>query len=104
MATSGVCTSAGSDAAAAPSAMRHSGAISARIDPSHSPVQRDARPVSNLSPLTSARSALKTSCLINNFNYAHYVSEAVESALAQTIAFDEIIVVDDGSTDESVEL
>src|SRR5262245_40334734 len=47
---------------------------------------------------------LRTSCLINNYNYAQYVTEAVDSALAQTCPFDEIIVVDDGSTDGSVEL
>src|SRR5436305_907491 len=51
-----------------------------------------------------ARPRLKTSCLINNYNYAHFVGDAVDSALAQTVAFDEIIVVDDGSTDGSMEL
>ncbi|MFV1966048.1 MAG: glycosyltransferase family 2 protein [Pirellulaceae bacterium] len=47
---------------------------------------------------------MKTTCLVNNYNYARYVVEAVESALAQTRRFDEIIVVDDGSTDASREL
>ncbi len=45
---------------------------------------------------------MRTSCLVNNYNYALYVVEAVRSALDQTHLFDEIIVVDDGSTDDSV--
>jgi glycosyltransferase involved in cell wall biosynthesis len=44
-----------------------------------------------------------TTCLINNYNYRRYVGEAIESALAQTVPFDEIIVVDDGSTDGSLD-
>jgi len=47
---------------------------------------------------------MTTSCIVNNYNYCRFVIEAVESALAQTDPFDEIIVVDDGSTDESVGL
>jgi glycosyltransferase involved in cell wall biosynthesis len=47
---------------------------------------------------------MATTCLINNYNYARFVGDAVESALAQSVPFDEIIVVDDGSKDESVEL
>ncbi len=47
---------------------------------------------------------MKTSCIINNYNYAEYVGEAIQSVLDQTVAFDEIIVVDDGSTDNSPEL
>lgn len=39
------------------------------------------------------------SVLVNAYNYGRFVAEAVESALAQTVAPLEVIVVDDGSTD-----
>ncbi len=41
------------------------------------------------------------SIVINNYNYARFLPEAVESALAQTWKRLEVIVSDDGSTDES---
>jgi glycosyltransferase involved in cell wall biosynthesis len=41
------------------------------------------------------------SILINNYNYAQYLAAAIDSALAQTYAPIEVIVVDDGSTDGS---
>jgi Glycosyl transferase family 2 len=41
------------------------------------------------------------SITINNHNYARFLSAAIDSALAQTHADIEVIVVDDGSTDES---
>ncbi|BBD68257.1 glycosyl transferase family protein [Nostoc commune NIES-4072] len=47
---------------------------------------------------------IRTSCLINNYNYAEFVSEAIDSALNQTVKFDEIIIIDDASTDNSVEV
>jgi glycosyltransferase involved in cell wall biosynthesis len=47
---------------------------------------------------------MKFSVLINNHNYARYVGEAVESVLAQTCPPVEIIVVDDGSTDDSLQV
>lgn len=47
---------------------------------------------------------MRTSCLINNFNYRLFVTEAVDSALAQSVPFDEIILVDDGSTDGSLDV
>ena len=47
---------------------------------------------------------MKISVLINSYNYADYVSACVQSVLAQTRLPDEIIVVDDGSTDGSVAL
>jgi glycosyltransferase involved in cell wall biosynthesis len=43
------------------------------------------------------------SILINNFNYGRFLGEAIRSALAQSYANKEIIVVDDGSTDNSLE-
>lgn len=44
------------------------------------------------------------SIVISNYNYADYVSEAIESALNQTYRNLEVIVVDDGSTDGSREV
>ena len=41
------------------------------------------------------------SVLINNYNYADFVAKAVHSAHAQELAPHEIIVVDDGSQDQS---
>ena len=40
--------------------------------------------------------------VINNYNYAPYLATAIDSALAQTHPGTRVIVVDDGSTDESV--
>jgi glycosyltransferase involved in cell wall biosynthesis len=41
------------------------------------------------------------SILINNYNYGRFLRDAIESALNQTYANTEVIVVDDGSTDDS---
>jgi glycosyltransferase involved in cell wall biosynthesis len=41
------------------------------------------------------------SILISNYNYARYIGESIQSALEQTYANLELIVCDDGSTDES---
>ena len=47
---------------------------------------------------------MKTACIINNFNYENFVVDAVNSAKEQSVPFDEIIVVDDCSTDGSVQV
>jgi glycosyltransferase involved in cell wall biosynthesis len=44
------------------------------------------------------------SIIINNYNYERYLSEAIDSAIAQTYPHTEVIVVDDGSTDKSREI
>ena len=44
------------------------------------------------------------SLIINNYNYGRFIIKAIESVLNQTINPYEIIVVDDGSTDNSLEL
>lgn len=44
---------------------------------------------------------MKVSILINNYNYARFVGGAIECALAQDHPDCEVIVVDDGSTDDS---
>ena len=44
------------------------------------------------------------SIIIACYNQAHFLGEAIESALAQTYSSREIIVVDDGSTDNTAEV
>jgi glycosyltransferase involved in cell wall biosynthesis len=42
--------------------------------------------------------------IISNYNYARFLREAIDSALNQTYPYTEVIVVDDGSTDDSREI
>ena len=44
------------------------------------------------------------SIIINNYNYDRFLAEAIDSALNQTYSYTEVIVVDDGSTDNSREI
>ncbi len=48
--------------------------------------------------------APKVSIIVTAFNYGAYVGDAVASALCQTRAPHEVIVVDDGSTDDTPEI
>lgn len=54
---------------------------------------------------TSAADGAAGTCtvalVITNYNYSGYVAEAIDSALVQSPPYDQIIVVDDGSTDDS---
>jgi len=48
--------------------------------------------------------AIKISILISNHNYACFIGAAIQSALNQSLPPYEVIVYDDGSTDNSVEI
>jgi len=47
---------------------------------------------------------LPVTVVLPSYNHSKYIGEALDSVLAQTCSADEIIVVDDGSSDESVEI
>lgn len=46
----------------------------------------------------------KVSIVMTSYNYADYIKEAIESVLAQTYTNWELVIVDDGSTDNSIEV
>lgn len=52
--------------------------------------------------LSTSNSKLRATCIITNYNYEAYLPQAVDSVLSQSTPFDEIIVVDDASTDGSL--
>jgi len=44
------------------------------------------------------------SVVLGNYNHGNYITEALDAILSQTVLPTEIIVIDDGSTDDSVEV
>jgi glycosyltransferase involved in cell wall biosynthesis len=44
------------------------------------------------------------SILVSNYNYGHFIGDTIKSALDQTYSNIELIICDDGSTDDSVEI
>jgi glycosyltransferase involved in cell wall biosynthesis len=54
--------------------------------------------------MSASFDSFKVSVIIPNFNYADFVGEAIESILKQTYQNTEIIVVNNGSTDNSLEI
>lgn len=55
-------------------------------------------------PIGIAAHDMHVSIVINNYNYGRFIGAAIKSALAQSHANTEVIVVDDGSSDESREV
>lgn len=52
-------------------------------------------------PLSPLPDKPLVSVLMSNYNYGHYVTQAIESVLAQTYPHFELVICDDGSTDNS---
>jgi glycosyltransferase involved in cell wall biosynthesis len=46
----------------------------------------------------------KIACVIPSYNHADYIAEAIRSVLRQTLPPERLVIVDDGSQDNSVEI
>lgn len=60
--------------------------------------------MSNCNQLNTNQNTPLVSIVINNYNYGQFIGAAIDSALNQTYHHTEVIVVDDGSTDNSREI
>jgi glycosyltransferase involved in cell wall biosynthesis len=57
-----------------------------------------------MQPAQPERSAPRVSVITTAYNVAPYLADAIESALAQSMSDLELLIVDDGSTDESLRI
>lgn len=57
-----------------------------------------------ITPAEPATASPDIAVVITCFNYAHFVAQAIDSCLAQTHPYRQIVVVDDGSTDDSLDV
>ncbi len=58
----------------------------------------------NIPQHLSHKSPRRVCALVPTFNRAHYLSKTLDSLLAQTLPLDEILVINDGSTDNTEEV
>jgi len=49
-------------------------------------------------------SSTKISCIVASYNYGRFLPDALDSVLRQTVRPDEMIIIDDGSNDETLEI
>lgn len=75
-----------------------------RVVPKFSLISTDFYNVDNVSYSLFMSQPSSISVVITNYNYGRFVSQAIQGVLAQTVPIREIIVVDDGSTDNSREV
>lgn len=88
----------------APAPLRHEVFRSEMLGADNSCVPAPVVPAYNVIFESTNQAGSRVSVVVPVFNYAHYVEEALDSLLQQTLHDIDIIVVDDRSTDNSLEV